>query len=134
MALLPAVVLLSAPAAAFADPPRSWEDGPAVSPLYTILVLGGIPLLLFALIALAVYLPSRGGGGGYRPGEAWRAEPQWFGGPADGLAAADRTPAVTTGATSSGSTTTTGTGTGTTGTGTADGSAEPHRGGGSGRW
>lgn len=122
-------MLLSVPAVASADPPESWRDGPAVSPLYTLLVLVGIPLLLFALITLAVYVPSMSRGRGYQPGQAWRAEPEWFGGPDEGLEAADRTPppAVTTGSTSvtehpHGD------------PGGHAGPDEPRRGGGSGRW
>ena len=130
-------MLLSVPAVAWADPPESWEDGPAVSPLYTLLVLVGIPLLLFVLIALAVYVPSMSRGGSYQPGQAWRAEPEWFGGPSDGLEAADRTapPAVSAG---SGK----GPATGSTSLSEHPGAGagghvdpdEPRRGGGSGRW
>ena len=86
-------------AAAFADPPASWENTPHVSPLYTILVLGAIPLGLFVLITLLVCLPSMSRGEKYVPGQVWRGQPEWFGGPRDGLAAADGTapPVVTHG-------------------------------------
>jgi hypothetical protein len=112
LALVPALLVTSAAGAALADTPESWQDGPHVSALYILLVLGGIPLALFVVITLLVYLPSMRKGEQYSPGEVWRGEPEWFGGPREGLEAADRTapPAVT------------------------DGGSGPSRGGTSGRW
>jgi hypothetical protein len=112
LALAPAVLVTSTAGAAVADPPDSWENTPHVSPLYTLLVLGGIPLALFVLITLLVYVPSMSKDEGYQPGQAWRGEPEWFGGPRGGLEAADRTvpPAV------------------------GDGRSESTRGGTSGHW
>jgi len=49
-------VLLAGPANA--GVPEDWSDPEKVEPLYALLLLGGVPLLLFVLIALAVYLPS----------------------------------------------------------------------------
>lgn len=113
LALTPAVVLACTAGTASAAPPETWADGPAVSTLYTLLVLGAIPLGLFLLITLLVYLPSMTGRDkGYQPGQAWRGEAEWFGGPRGGLEAADASapPAVT------------------------DGRSGPARGGTSGRW
>ena len=91
LALTPALLVTGLTGTAFADAPEQWEDSPSVSPLYSIVVLGLIPLGLFLLIWLLVYLPSmtRGGGHGYHPGEAWRNESEWFGGPRAGVGAVD---------------------------------------------
>ena len=51
-----------------------------------------IPVALFALICLLVYLPSMKKGQRYQPGLAWRNEPEWFGGPRGGVEAADGSP------------------------------------------
>jgi hypothetical protein len=111
--LTPAVLVTGSAGAAMADPPDTWEVGSDVSPLYTILVLGAIPLGLFLLITLLVYLPSMvRGDKGHQPGQAWRGEPEWFGGPRGGLEAADKS----------------------TVPGVTDGRSGPARGGTSGRW
>jgi hypothetical protein len=115
LALVPAILVTSATSTAFADPPSQWEDNPSVSFLHVLLVLVGIPLGLFLLITLLVYLPSMSKGEAYHPGLAWRNEPEWFGGPRRGLEAADDQPVAV-------------------GTGHGDDGAEPDRGGASGRW
>jgi hypothetical protein len=99
LALTPAILVTSATGAAFADPPESWENGPSVDPLHAVLVLLLIPLGLFLLITLLVYVPSMSRGQGYHPGEAWRNESEWFGGPRAGLEAVDKAeqPAVGSG-------------------------------------
>jgi hypothetical protein len=89
LALAPAILVTSATGTAFADPPASWEDNPGVSPLHAIIVLGVIPVGLFLLITLLVYVPAMSRGQSYHPGEAWRGEPEWFGGPRKGVAAID---------------------------------------------
>jgi len=86
---VPALLVTSATGAAFAEAPDSWEDNAAVSPLYVIVVLVLIPLGLFVLITLLVYLPSMSRGESYQPGQVWRSEPSWFGGPRRGLDAAE---------------------------------------------
>jgi hypothetical protein len=113
LALVPAILVTFATGSAFAEAPEQWEDNPSVSPLHVILVLVVIPVALFALIWLLVYLPSMKKGQRYQPGLAWRNEPEWFGGPRDGVEAADgsRPAAVGTAA-----------------------DTEPDRGGASGRW
>jgi hypothetical protein len=75
--------------AAYADAPEQWEDTPPVSPLHVLLVLAVIPIGLFLLITLLVYIPSMSKAQSYQPGQAWRGEPTWFGGPRGGLEAAD---------------------------------------------
>lgn len=74
-------VALAAPA--HADVPEGWSNPPPVSTLHALLVLGGIPLLLFLLITLAVYLPAMVRGERVAPGSA-TVEDQWFGGPRKG--------------------------------------------------
>jgi len=113
LALVPAILVTFATGSAFAEAPEQWEDNPSVSPLYVIMVLVVIPVALFALICLLVYLPSMKKGQRYQPGLAWRNEPEWFGGPRDGVVeAAGARPAAV---------------------GTAT-DTEPDRGGASGRW
>jgi hypothetical protein len=113
LALAPALLVTGTAGAAVATPPSSWEDTPHVSALYVILVLVAIPVGLFVLITLLVYVPSMSHGEHYQPGQAWRGEPEWFGGPRGGLETADRTapPAAVT-----------------------DGQSAPIRGGSSGHW
>lgn len=84
-ALLP---LVAAPA--LAVPPASWPDPEPVSALDYLLVLLVIPAGLALLITLLSYLPGMIRGEGYTPGRAWRGESEWFGGPKDGLQAADK--------------------------------------------
>lgn len=73
-----APVLVAAPAAA--DVPEGWSDPAPVSALHALLVLGGIPLALFLLITLAVYVPALTRGERVTPG-APPVEDRWFGGP-----------------------------------------------------
>jgi len=89
LALTPALLVTFATQAAFADPPASWPDNDSVSPLWALLVLLVIPVALFVLITLLVYLPSMSKGESYRPGQVWRGEPEWFGGPRGGIEALD---------------------------------------------
>jgi hypothetical protein len=76
-----AILGLAGPASA--DVPEGWSNPPSVSTLHAVLVLGGIPLLLFLLIALAVYVPALVRGERVKPG-APTVEDQWFGGPRKG--------------------------------------------------
>jgi hypothetical protein len=105
---VPATVLLGvtlgASGSAMADAPDSWQTPTHVSATYTLLVLGAIPLGLFLLITLLVYLPSMRHRSSDGQGEGWRGEAAWFGGPRGGLEAADRNapPAVTSGRTPAG--------------------------------
>lgn len=78
-----AIVSVAGPAGA--DVPEGWSHPAAVSPLHAVLILAGIPLLLFVLIALAVYVPALVRGERVKPG-APAVEDQWFGGPRKGTA------------------------------------------------
>lgn len=90
LALGPAILVTSLTSTAFAEAPSTWADPPHVSPAFVILVLVVIPVALFALITLLVYLPSMMKGERYKPGQPWRNEAAWFGGPRGGVEAADR--------------------------------------------
>ena len=90
LVLTPAVVLPLLSAPAFAAPPETWTDAEPVGGLDFLLLLLLIPLGLALLIMLLVYVPSMVRGQKYTPGRAWRSESEWFGGPKDGLEAADK--------------------------------------------
>ena len=88
------VGLLLVPVAAFADTPAAWENEKHVSGLQFLIVLVLIPAGLFVVISLLAALPSIISDRGYEPGQSWRSEAEWFGGPRKGLEAADEvTPA-----------------------------------------
>ncbi len=76
-------VLVAVPARA--DVPEGWSgtEPEQVDTLHALLVLAGIPLLLFVLIAIAVYVPALIRGERVTPG-APAIESQWFGGPRSG--------------------------------------------------
>lgn len=71
-------VLAAGPAGA--EVPEGWSDPDEVGVLQLLLVVGGIPLALTVLIALAVYLPAMRRGENLRPGGSETAD-EWFGGP-----------------------------------------------------
>lgn len=56
LALTGTTLLFAGPASA--DVPEGWPDNPSVDPLHAILVLAGIPVLLFLAILVAVYVPA----------------------------------------------------------------------------
>ena len=116
LALVPAILVTSATGAAFAEAPDTWDDNPSVAPLHVLMVLVVIPVALFLLICLLVYLPSMSKGASYHPGLAWRNEPVWFGGPRGGVDSLDQAEQPAVGS----------------GPGTDD--ADRSRGGASGRW
>ncbi len=62
------------------DVPLGWPDNGDVDSLQTLLLLAGVPLLLFIGITLAVYVPSLVRGESIAPG-APAVENQWLGGP-----------------------------------------------------
>jgi hypothetical protein len=74
---------------AAADTPSTWEKAPDVSPLGFLLILAIIPLGAAAVISLLVVLPSIISDSGYQPGQSWRGDTEWFGGPTKGVAAVD---------------------------------------------
>lgn len=67
------------------DVPVGWGEPTDVNMVNAGLILFGIPLLLFVLIAIAVYLPSALRGEPLAPG-AHPVEDQWLGGPRTGTA------------------------------------------------
>jgi hypothetical protein len=67
------------------DVPEGWSDPKDVNMVHALLVLGGIPLLLFLAITVAVYVPSLVRGERIAPGAA-PVESQWLGGPRTGTA------------------------------------------------
>jgi hypothetical protein len=82
-----ASALLSPAAAA---EPEQWEPAPDASPLGFLVVLVLIPLAAAAVISLLAVLPSLARGNrGYQPGQAWRGDSEWFGGPTKGVQAAE---------------------------------------------
>lgn len=90
LALTPAALLPLVAAPALAAPPQTWNDPEPVSALDYLLVLLIIPVGLALLITLLAYVPAMVKGEKYQPGRAWRNENEWFGGPKDGLDAADK--------------------------------------------
>ena len=80
------LVLLSAPA--HADVPEGWgglTEHEGLDPLHALGLYLGIPLLLFVLIAIAIYLPSMVRGEKLLPDYS-AGEAQWIGGPRQGVA------------------------------------------------
>jgi hypothetical protein len=99
LALSPAAVVLVLASPASAARPDQWPAAEPVSPLSFLLVLVIFPVALFLVITLLSSIGAfvRSEPGSYQPGLAWRNEPEWFGGPHEGLAKVDRQPQVTTG-------------------------------------
>jgi hypothetical protein len=79
----PVMALLAVPA--HADVPEGWAEVSDVDDLHALALLVGGPLLLFVLIALAVYLPSMIRGEKLLPDHSG-GEAQWIGGPRQGVA------------------------------------------------
>ncbi len=75
---------------AVADTPKGWEEAPDVSPLGYLLVLVIIPVGLAIVLTLLTVLPSLTRDRGYEPGQSWRGDSEWFGGPTKGVQAADQ--------------------------------------------
>ena len=73
-----ASLVLAAPASA--DVPEFWDDPDEINNLHAILLLGGVPLLLFVVIGFLVYAPSVIRGERILPGHP-PTENQWLGGP-----------------------------------------------------
>jgi len=74
-------LLVAAPA--FAEVPEGWSDPPPIPVLEALLILGGLPLVLFLVIGAAVYVPAMVRGERVAPGAA-PVHDQWFGGPRGG--------------------------------------------------
>lgn len=86
------VTTLAAPA--HADVPEGWSNPEDVDLLYALLLLAGVPLLLFVVIAVLTYLPALVRGEKIAPGAA---DDQWFGGPRQGAKELESAPAEETG-------------------------------------
>jgi hypothetical protein len=69
-------------AAASADVPEGWDTPDDPSFMHTLLVLVMIPLAVFVLLALLIYVPPIVRGESVAPAGA-RADDQWFGGRGD---------------------------------------------------
>lgn len=88
LALVPGVLVVTAAGPAFAVAPETWEPTTNDSKLDALLLLGGVPLLLFVGIWLLAALPSIIGGQKFDATVAFRENPEWFGGPRRGIDAA----------------------------------------------
>lgn len=88
--VLTTTVLTAQPA--LADVPENWSDPDPVSALHALLLLAGVPILLFVLISLAVYVPALARGERLAPGAA-AIDDEWFGGPRQGAAELTARPA-----------------------------------------
>ncbi len=62
----------------------------SVSPLHFLLVIAVIPIGLALLITLLVYAPSLARGQRQESAAAWRDQNVWFGGPREGVEAAEK--------------------------------------------
>ena len=78
-----ALLALAGPAGA--EVPEGWSDPDPVSVLPALLVLGGVPILLFLVITVVVLLPGARRGERLTPGAVTHGD-QWFGGPRLGTA------------------------------------------------
>ena len=86
LALVVAGTVLAVSGPAGADVPEGWSDPEPVDPWHAVLVLAGIPLLIFLVITLLVVVPGIVKGERFTPG-GQATEDQWFGGPSKGTAA-----------------------------------------------
>jgi hypothetical protein len=75
------IVLLGAPAFAAVREASAEDPGPGLTVPETLGIFVGIPALIIGVIWVLVYSLTGRKAGRYRPGVAWRAEPQWWGGP-----------------------------------------------------
>ena len=87
LGLVASVTLLTAPAQATGTP-EGWSNPEKVDPAYALALLVGGPILLFVVIAFLVYAPALARGERIAPGPA-EPENEWFGGPRQGVGAAD---------------------------------------------
>jgi hypothetical protein len=76
LGVVASAVLLAGPASAAV--PEGWSDPKDVDALHALGLLAGIPVLLFLLITLAVYVPSLARGSA---AVASGPDHEWFGGP-----------------------------------------------------
>ena len=74
---------LAAPAIATA--PSTWEDADNPPAIDTLLYLLGVPVLVFIVIWILVYLPSMIRRQSTSPSVAFQERSEWFGGPRKGV-------------------------------------------------
>ena len=74
---------------ASADQPEGWESVPDVSAFEFVMLVLVIPLALAFVIILLTLVPLLINDRGYQPGQSWRSQTEWFGGPSKGVKAAD---------------------------------------------
>jgi hypothetical protein len=84
--LVGAAFVVAAGGPAGADVPEGWAPTTEVDPWEALLVLAGIPILLFLVITALVVIPGVVKGERFTPG-GQATEDQWFGGPSKGTAA-----------------------------------------------
>ena len=84
--LMGAALVLVAGGPAGADVPEGWSNPSDVDPVEAVLLLVGVPLLLFLVITALVVIPGVIKGERFTPG-GQATEDQWFGGPSKGTAA-----------------------------------------------
>ena len=80
-----AAAFTAAAVPAYADVPEGWAEPDDIDMVQALLVLAGIPLLLFVAITVLTYLPALIRGERVAPG-APVVENQWLGGPRKGTA------------------------------------------------
>ena len=82
------LTLGSLAAPALAAPPEAWAEPDNGSLLDNLLFLVGVPILVFVVLTLLVYLPSMMRRQSTEPALAFRDRPEWFGGPRKGVSGA----------------------------------------------
>jgi len=80
-----AALVVAAGGPAGADVPEGWSNPSDVDPVEAVLLLVGVPLLLFLVITALVVIPGVIKGERFTPG-GQATQDQWFGGPSKGTA------------------------------------------------
>jgi hypothetical protein len=80
-----AALVIAAGGPAGADVPEGWSNPSEVDPVEAVLLLVGVPLLLFLVITALVVIPGVIKGERFTPG-GQATQDQWFGGPSKGTA------------------------------------------------
>lgn len=75
-------------APAFATAPSTWENADNKPAVQTLFYLLGVPLLVFVVVWVLVYLPSMMRRQSASPAVAFQERSEWFGGPRAGVDAA----------------------------------------------
>jgi len=70
---------------AFADAPSTWENPNNKPAIDTLVYLLGVPILVFIVIWVLVYLPSMMRRQSSSPAVAFQERSEWFGGPRAGV-------------------------------------------------